>query len=130
MTVAYVDASALAKLLVAEEDSPAMERWYVDTDRAVTNRVGVIETHRAVARRSSPLQGDLVDQTLASVEIVELDRAISQRAATIGPSSLRTLDAIHLATALEVGPIDAFVTYDDRLAEAARALGLPVVRPG
>jgi len=130
VTVAYVDASALAKLLVAEEDSPAMERWYVESDRAVTNRVGVIETRRAVARRSSPLQGDLVDQTLASVEIVELDPAISQRAATIGPSSLRTLDAIHIATALEVGPIDAFVTYDDRLAEAARVVGLPVVRPG
>jgi predicted nucleic acid-binding protein len=47
----------------------------------------------------------------------------------MGPAALRTLDAIHLATALELGPIDAFVTYDDRLAEAARGIGLPVVRP-
>ena len=52
------------------------------------------------------------------------------RPAAIGPPLLRTLDAIHLATALALVPdLDAFVTYDDRLAEAARALGLPVVRP-
>jgi predicted nucleic acid-binding protein len=48
----------------------------------------------------------------------------------IGPAWLRTLDAIHLASALQVLPaLDAFVTYDDRLAAAARSLGLPVVRP-
>jgi predicted nucleic acid-binding protein len=46
------------------------------------------------------------------------------------PAALRTLDAIHLATAMALAPgLDAFVTYDDRLAEAARALGLPVIRP-
>ena len=129
MTVAYVDASALATLLIVEADSTAMERWYVEIERAVTSRVGVVETLRAVARRAIPLRNDLVDRTLASVEIVELDQSIAGRAATIGPAGLRTLDAIHLATALELGPIDAFVTYDDRLAEAARGMGLPVVRP-
>jgi predicted nucleic acid-binding protein len=129
VTVAYVDASALAKLLIVEADSTAMERWYVEIERAVTSRVAVVETQRAVARRAIPLRNDLVDRTLASVEIVELDQSIAGRAATIGPAELRTLDAIHLATALEIGPIDAFVTYDDRLAEAARGIGLPVVRP-
>jgi predicted nucleic acid-binding protein len=129
VTVAYLDASALAKLLIIEVDSMAMVRWYVENERAVTSRVGLIETRRAVARRSAPLRNDLVDRTLASVEIVELDQSIADRAAAIGPAGLRTLDAVHLATALEVGPIDAFVTYDDRLAEAARGIGLPVVRP-
>jgi predicted nucleic acid-binding protein len=129
VTVAYVDASALAKLLIVEADSTAMERWYVEIERAVTSRVGVVETLRAVARQAIPLRNDLVDRTLASVEIVEVDQSIAGRAATIGPAGLRTLDAIHLATALELGPIDAFVTYDDRLAEAARGIGLPVVRP-
>ena len=129
MTVAYLDASALAKLLIVEVDSTAMMRWYVENERALTSRVGFIETRRAVARRGVPLRNDLVDRTLASVEIVELDQAIADRAAVIGPAGLRTLDAIHLATALELGPIDAFVTYDDRLAEAARGIGLPVVRP-
>ena len=129
MTVAYLDASALAKLLIVEVDSTAMVRWYIENERALTSRVGLIETRRAVARRALPLRGDLVERTLASVEIVELDQAIAGRAAAIGPAGLPTLDAIHLATALELGPIDAFVTYDDRLAEAARGIGLPVVRP-
>lgn len=129
MTVAYLDASALAKLLFVEVDSTAMVRWYVENERALTSRVGLIETRRAVARRALPLRNDLVDRTLASVEIVELDQSIADRAAAMGPAALRTLDAIHLATALELGPIDAFVTYDDRLAEAARGIGLPVVRP-
>ena len=129
MTVAYVDASALAKLLIVEADSTAMERWYVEIERAVTSRVGVVETRRALARRAVPPPSVLVDRTLASVAVVELDLAIADRAAAIGPARLRTLDAIHLATALEIGPIDAFVTYDDRLAEAARGIGLPVVRP-
>jgi len=129
VTVAYLDASALAKLLFVEVDSTAMVRWYVENERALTSRVGLIETRRAVARRALPLRNDLVDRTLASVEIVELDQSIADRAAAMGPAALRTLDAIHLATALELGPIDAFVTYDDRLAEAARGIGLPVVRP-
>ena len=60
----------------------------------------------------------------------ELDDAIANVAAALRPPLLRTLDAIHLATALALLPeLDAFVTYDDRLAEAARAIGLPVVRP-
>ena len=129
MTVAYLDASALAKLLILEVDSTAMVRWYVETERALTSRIGLIETRRAVARLAVPISSDLVDRTLASVEIVELDQSIADRAAAMGPVALRTLDAIHLATALELGSIDAFVTYDDRLAEAARGIGLPVVRP-
>ena len=129
MTVAYVDASALAKLLIVEAGSTAMERWYVEIERAVTSRIGVVETRRALARRGVSPRTGLVDRTLASVAIVELDQSIAERAAAIGPTGLRTLDAIHLATAVEIGPIDAFVTYDDRLAEAARGIGLPVVRP-
>ena len=78
------------------------------------------------------------DQVLRDVEVIDLDpaiagvaAAIAGVAAAIAPSAIRTLDAIHLATALALMPeLDAFVTYDDRLADAARALGLPVVRPG
>lgn len=127
--IAYVDSSALAKLLIVEADLPALTRWYVEVDRAVTSRVGIVETRRAVARRGGVLDTAAVDKALATIEIVELDRQIAERAASIGPVPLRTLDAIHVATALQVGWIDAFVTYDDRLADAARAAGLRVVRP-
>jgi predicted nucleic acid-binding protein len=64
------------------------------------------------------------------VEVIDLDRAIAGVAATVGQPGLRTLDAIHLATAISLLPdLDAFVTYDDRLAQAARTIGLPVLRP-
>lgn len=128
MTVAYVDASALTKLVLDEPGSPAMHRWYVESDRVLCSRIGVVETRRAAARgQPDPGQLDLI---LRSVEVVEFDDDIGDRAAMITPVSLRTLDAIHVATAITLGPqVGAFVTYDDRLAEAARAVGLPVVRP-
>jgi predicted nucleic acid-binding protein len=128
MSAAYVDASALTKLALDEPDSVAMRRWYVERDRIVASRIGLIETRRAVAR--GPHDPARLETIIGSAVAIELDAVIASRAAVVAPPSLRTLDAIHLATALALGPdLDAFVTYDDRLAEAARALGLPVVRP-
>lgn len=128
MTVAYVDSSALTKLILDETDSPAMRRWYVESDRVLCSRIGVVETRRAVARgRPDP---DHLDLILRSVEVVEFDEDIGKRAAMVAPVSLRTLDAIHVATAVTLAPqVEAFVTYDDRLAQAARDAGLRVVRP-
>ena len=126
--VAYADASALVKLVVDEAESARVFRWYVEVDRVATSRIGVVETIRASARREH--DAGYRDRVLEGVEIVEIDPAIARVAASLGPPLLRTLDAIHLATALALGPeLDAFVTYDDRLAEAARSLGLPVVQP-
>lgn len=126
--ISYVDASALVKLVVPEAESPQMLRWYVEAERVITSRVGVIETRRAAARhRHDP---DRLRSLLAMVEVFELDARVADRAAAVGPTLLRALDAIHLATALELGDgLGAFITYDERLAEAARAVGLPVVRP-
>ena len=63
-----------------------------------------------------------------AVNVLAFDARIAARAAALRPASLRTLDAIHLATALELaGDLTAFVSYDDRLSAAARDLGLPVV---
>lgn len=128
MTVAYVDASALVKLVLDEPDAIPMRHWYVEADRVLTSHIGAIEVRRAVARKSDI--GSRVDAILSSVDVVLLDVAIGRVAASLTPPALRTLDAIHLATALALtGELDAFVTYDDRLAAAARQLGLPVVRP-
>lgn len=128
MTTAYVDASALTKLILDEPDALEMRRWWFETDRVFCSRIGLAETARAVARwQPGPTH---LDAVLRSIDVVELDQLIARQAATVSPPALRTLDAIHLATALRlVDVIDAFVTYDDRLAEAARAVGLPVVRP-
>ena len=126
--LAYVDASALVKLVVDEPESPSMLHWYAESERLASSRIGIIETRRAANRRAhDPSQ---VETVLRSVVILEVDDIVARRAARMAPAGLRTLDAIHLATALELGSeMDAFVTYDDRLAEAARTVGLPVVRP-
>lgn len=127
-SVTYVDASALVKLVVPEAESAGMLRWYVEAERVITSRVGVIETRRAAARyRHDP---DRLRSILSMIDVFELDARVAERAAAVVPTLLRALDAIHLATALEISNgLGAFVTYDDRLAEAARAVGLPVVRP-
>jgi predicted nucleic acid-binding protein len=126
--VAYADASALVKLILLEAESGAVHRWFTEAPRIATSRVGVVETIRASSRRNhDPAQRDRV---LEEVEIIDLNTAIAAAAAALHPPLLRTLDAIHLATAMALMPeLDAFVTYDDRMAEAARALGLPVVQP-
>ena len=126
--LAYADASALVKLVVEEPESQELLRWYVEAERVVTSRIGVVETLRAAARR--PHDPEHRDHVVEDLEIIELDPSIGRAAGAIQPPALRTLDAIHLATALHLVPqLDAFVTYDDRLAAAARTLGLPVVRP-
>jgi predicted nucleic acid-binding protein len=110
-------------------DSPAVYRWFIEAPRVVTSRIGIIESLRASSRRvHDPTHRDRV---IASVGVFELDADIAAVAATVGAPTLRTLDAIHIATAMSLAPeLDAFVTYDDRMAEAARSLGMPVVRPG
>ncbi len=124
----YADASALVKLVVEEPESRAMNRWFVESTRVTTSRLGLIETLRASARRDhDPAHRE---QLVRDVEVIELSPTISVAAASLQPAILRTLDAIHVASALALGAeLDAFVTYDDRMAEAARAIGLPVVRP-
>ncbi len=126
--LAYADASALVKLVIREAESLALHRWYVEAERVVTSRIGVIETYRASSRH--PHDPDHRDHVIDDLEVIELNRSIAERAAAVLPPSIRTLDAIHLATAIHLLPdLEAFVTYDDRLAAAARAFGLPVVRP-
>lgn len=126
--LAYVDTSALAKLVLDEPGSLAMIRWHIESERIITSRVGIVEMRRVAARHAH--DATHLEVVLGSIETFELDASTAHIAATVGPAALRTLDAIHLATALCLAPgLDAFVTYDDRLAAAARAIGLPVIRP-
>ena len=126
--VAYVDASAIVKLVLDEQDTPSMVRWFIETERAATSVVGVIETRRAISRR--PHDSAVLSSIMDMFITLELSDTITAAASRVSPAGLRTLDAIHVATALSIGPdLESFVTYDDRLAEAARAVGLPVVRP-
>jgi predicted nucleic acid-binding protein len=126
--LAYVDASAVVKLILREPESASFHRWYVEAERLATSRVGIVEIERA-ARRQSHLESRRM-QVLSELDIIELDAAIGKLASGVGPAGIRTLDAIHLASAMRLQPdLDAFVTCDDRLAAAARAIGLLVIQP-
>jgi hypothetical protein len=126
----YLDASAAVKLIVREPESDALVRDLASRESILSTRLLAVEVLRAV-RRLDPALEDQAQTVLAMVEMIELDADIAVRAGELGPPALRSLDAVHLASALTLGPeLDAFVTYDVRLAEPARLAGLPVVSPG
>jgi predicted nucleic acid-binding protein len=127
VSTAYVDASALVKLVIDERDAVALRRFLEGFDEHTTSRIGIVETRRALARVST--DATTIDRIMAPIGPIEFDTAIGATAALIQPPSIRTLDAIHLATALALYHVDAFVTYDERLAEAARSLGFAVASP-
>jgi len=126
--VLYLDTSATAKLLIEEAESKALGDYLRSAGTPlVTSRVGIVELRRAGRRIDAG--ADRADALAASLVVVELDETIERRAITIDPG-LRSLDAIHLATALAAADsIDGFVCYDVRLATAATALGLTVLAP-
>jgi uncharacterized protein len=87
-----------------------------------------VEAFRAVARHGSGFVHGL-RSVLDMIELVELNPGIRILAQTVKPATVRSLDAIHLGTALSITGLTAFVTYDKRLAEAAAGAGLPVFSP-
>ena len=129
MTV-YADASALVKLIVDEAESPAARAYLVPGLQVAASRLVAAEVPRALRRRydADPAWAEGV---LREIDMIDVSPLILSRAARLEPPALRTLDAVHLASALELGAdLEAFVTYDARLAAAARGAGLTVVSPG
>jgi predicted nucleic acid-binding protein len=127
----YLDTSALAKLLVAEDETHALRtylREHRERRRVASSLVGT-ELRRA-AGRLSPALLPVAEEVLSSLFLVPVDDALLDIAGTLAPAVLRSLDAVHLTSALRVAPLIAVVTYDQRLQEAARTLGLPVAAPG
>ncbi len=125
----YLDASAAVKVVVREPESASVRRFLAGDVTRMSSRVLAVELLRAV-RRASPAALAQAQALLAVMEFVELDERIAASAAVLEPVGLRSLDAIHLASALVLGDeLDAFVTYDSRQADAARGLGLTVASP-
>lgn len=126
---AYLDASALVKLSLEEDHSAALRNATRGWSRLVSSRLAVVEVLRA-ARRRDPASEPTAREVLAHAALVVPSDGILYAATTLRPLDLRSLDAIHLATALRLGPaLAAFVSYDERQLEAAAALGLPVASP-
>ena len=128
----YLDSSALLKLLIEEQESAALERWITAQAGApmVTATLAKVEVLRA-CRRLNAEALPAATALLAELDLIPLTTDVVDQAAEVGGPLLRSLDAIHLASALSIGAeLAAFVCYDHRLLEAASAVGLEAVTPG
>ena len=127
---AYVDTSALVKLVVAERETPALEADLTQRAGLLCSALGAAELRRACRRSLNRRQMSRVDEVLEALFLVDVTPAILDVAAELAPTTLRTLDAIHLATVLSLDErsLDV-ITYDRRLAAAAASRGLSVVAP-
>lgn len=127
----YLDTSAIVKLVAAEEESAVLIDWLNahPDENLVTSAVGHVELIRAAAR-IGPQAVALVRNVAATIDTLVLTDAIAAVAATSPPAELRTLDAIHLATAhIHRKSLAAFCAYDRRLLDAAELHGLPTGFP-
>jgi uncharacterized protein len=131
--VIYLDSSALMKLVRHEDESPALRDWLDQQGepRVVTSEMGRVEVLRAARRNADAAVLAQARRVVDNVDLVPLDRPVQDLACDVGDPSLRSLDALHLASALLLGQdLVAFVAYDHRLASAANAAGLPTATPG
>lgn len=126
----YLDSSALVKLVIDEPESVALHAWMAASERtAISNDLARTEVLRAV-RLSEPALAGGVRSVLDSIELIDIPASAFDAAGRLSPPGLRSLDALHLASALGLGDeLEGLVTYDARLAEAARANGVSVLAP-
>jgi uncharacterized protein len=127
----YLDAAAVVKLVHAEAETAALRTWLDErTDVGWISSVLVeIESFRALARYA-PSAVSALPAVLDQIELVELTPRIRAMAQAIEPATVRSLDAIHLATARDSrSTLTSFVTYDKRLLDAAQTAGLPISAP-
>jgi len=127
----YLDSSAIVKLIAVEPESAALVEWLRTGGPAIASAIAKVEVQRAVNRLpTSQTMFERATDVLDRIALIKIDDAILHQAALLRPAELRSLDAVHLATALSVREhLGAFVVYDRRLAEAAEVLGLTVASP-
>ena len=132
----YLDSAAVIKMLRREDETPDLIAWLNDHAGAplVSSALVEVEVPRAL-RRAAPQALVGVPSVLGRLYRVEIDAGVRAAAGAYAEPLLRSLDAIHLATAEALArqagaAFVAFVTYDRRLLEAAKAVGLAVASPG
>lgn len=130
----YLETSALVKLIRIEAESDDLGDWLDERIeiRWITSALTEVELPRAI-RAVAPEGLPAVPSVLARLDRFEIDQVIRSTAAAYPNPALRSLDAIHLATAqtaASAASLTALVTYDNRLREAADALGITIVAPG
>ena len=129
MSALYLDTGALGRILLGEPDEPAITRELARFEQLVASRLLAIELQRLAARHGA-LPG--AASLLTGVALIPLSEPLLAAAAELAPPALGTLDAVHLATALDLdraGLATTVMTYDRALAAAAAGHGLPVIAP-
>jgi predicted nucleic acid-binding protein len=131
VSLVYLDSSALVKLVVREPESVALLTFLREHGERASSTLALTEVPRALRRAGfGRVEGRRARTVLGGVALVDADRRILSAAAALEPPTLRTLDAIHLATALTFGgDLAALVTYDRRLTEAAERAQVEVAAP-
>ena len=124
----YLDSSAIVKLVVRESETARLVEALRADPVVVSSQVAWTEV--VIATRRAGRSTARAERILDGIALVPIDEAILREAATLGPKDLRTLDAIHLATAISLRPdVRTMITYDIRQSQAASALGLAVLTP-
>jgi len=136
MTVVYLDSSAIGKLAF-EEDGSELLAEYIDSCDVVSSDIALTEVTRTARRIASEYPSNVLGVLLVKIMIameemvlIMVETRTLVRAGALEGSFLRSLDAIHIATAQGLGDVDAFVTYDERQAAAARLAGFRTISPG
>ena len=127
----YLDTSAFLKTMFDEPESPAIRTYLqtMDSPRFVSSTLLAVEARRG-ALRANPRRLPRVDLALLRVAQIEMDGPVVETASRLPDPMLRSLDAIHLATALMIRhDVEALMSYDQRMLAAAKAHGLPTASP-
>jgi len=128
LTLWYLDTSAALKLVVEESESDALAQL-IDREQPDLVACWLLETEmRRAAQREEALTQQIVSEFLEGVGLYEVPSSLFREAGVLPGTQLRTLDALHLAAAIRIG-VDRLVTYDARLQDSARSLGLGVLAP-
>lgn len=126
----YLDSSAIVKLLVSERDAVALHRYLGSRHYRVSSTLARVEVLRTLVRLDADAETlARAEETLARIALIPMDDPVLSGAARLKPTRLRTLDAVHLATALSLSAVKVVVTYDHRLRDAALTAGLRVFAP-
>ena len=126
----YLDSSALVKLVVAEPETAALLAFLAAWPHRVSSALARVEVLRAVKRAGAgPAVRGRATRVLARVALIRVDDPVLAAAARVPPPELRTLDAIHLATARSLDGLGGIVTYDARLGRAAGRARIKVWSP-
>ena len=128
----YLDTSAMAKLIVEEAESSALIDWIEarSDEPFVTSALSRVELMRTASRDGTPGMVERALHLLDGFDVLPITDQVIAFAETIGPTTLRSLDAIHLSSAAQIrSELTAFVAYDVRLLEGCRSIGLPTKAP-